>query len=127
MRFPTRLAVSLAIIGAVAGGWWYLSRPEPVAVRVHTVGKGIVEQTVANTRAGTVKACRRARLAPSIGGQIASLKVAEGDRVETGDLLLELWNRDLAAQVTLAEREAEAADARARAACLNADTIWGSR
>jgi HlyD family secretion protein len=76
---------------------------------------------VANTRAGTVKACRRARLAPSVGGQIETLAVHEGDRVERGDLLLELWNQDLAAQVTLAEREAEAAEARARAACLNAE------
>jgi HlyD family secretion protein len=36
-------------------------------------------------------------------------------------LLLELWNQDHKARVLLAEREAEAADARARAACLNAD------
>jgi HlyD family secretion protein len=36
-------------------------------------------------------------------------------------MLLELWNKDLKAQVTLAEREAEAGEARARAACLNAD------
>jgi HlyD family secretion protein len=35
--------------------------------------------------------------------------------------LLELWNQDLKAQVTLAEREADAGDAKARAACLNAD------
>jgi HlyD family secretion protein len=80
-----------------------------------------VEEVVANTRAGTVKACRRARLAPGTGGQIATLAVHEGDRVETGQLLLELWNLDRKAQVTLAEREADAGDARARAACLNAD------
>jgi HlyD family secretion protein len=85
------------------------------------VERGAVEKIVANTRAGTVKACRRARLAPSIGGQISTLKVREGDRVKAGELLLELWNLDLKAQVTLTEREAEAAKARARATCLNAD------
>ncbi|MEA3276718.1 MAG: efflux RND transporter periplasmic adaptor subunit [Pseudomonadota bacterium] len=121
MRFPTRLLVLIAIAGSAGATWWYFSRPEPVAVRVQTVEKGLVEQTVANTRAGTVKACRRARLAPSVGGQIATLKVHEGDRVKAGELLLELWNRDLSAQVMLAEREAVAADARARAVCLNAE------
>lgn len=121
MRFLKRLIVLLVVAGAGGAAWWYLNRPEPVAVRVEPVEVGPVEQTVANTRAGTVKACRRARLAPSIGGQIATLKVHEGDRVKAGDLLLELWNQDLKAQVTLTEREAEAAQARARSACLSAD------
>jgi HlyD family secretion protein len=80
-----------------------------------------VEEIVANTRAGTVKACRRARLAPAMGGQIAELPAHEGDRVEAGELLLALWNRDLLAQMRLAEREAEASNARAEAACLNAE------
>ncbi|MCG6862484.1 MAG: efflux RND transporter periplasmic adaptor subunit [Chromatiaceae bacterium] len=121
MRFFKRLLVLLIIGAAGAAFWWYFGRPEPVSVRVQTVESGPVEQTVANTRAGTVKACRRAKLAPSIGGQIAVLQVREGNRVKPGDLLLELWNLDLKAQVTLMEREAEAAQARARSACLNAD------
>lgn len=121
MRVFKRLLVFLIIGGSGAAAWWYFSRPEPVAVRVQDVETGTVEQTVSNTRAGTVKACRRARLAPSIGGQISTLQVHEGDRVKAGDLLLELWNLDLKAQVTLAEREAEAARATARAVCLNAD------
>lgn len=121
MRVFARLAISLTFVSALAAAWWYVGRPKAVAVRVQAVERGVVEQTVANTRAGTVKACRRARLAPSLGGQIATLRVHEGDRVKAGDLLLELWNQDLSAQVTLAEREAEAADAKARAACLNAE------
>lgn len=118
---PTTAAVAVLLLAGAAGLWWQFSRPEPVTVRVQAAGRGVVEETVANTRAGTVKACRRARLAPSIGGQIGTLAVHAGDRVEAGQLLLELWNRDLAAQVTLAEREAEAAEARARAACLHAE------
>ena len=121
MRILKRSLLLLLIGTTIAAAWWYFSRPEPVTVRVRAVETGPVEQTVANTRAGTVKACRRAKLAPSIGGQIATLEVREGDRVRTGELLLELWNLDLQAQVTLSEREAEAAQARARAACLNAD------
>ena len=121
MQHPLRVLALCILILAVAGGWWWLSRPQPVSVRVEAVQRGPVEEVVANTRAGTVKACRRARLAPGTGGQIATLAVHEGDRVETGQLLLELWNLDRKAQVTLAEREADAGDARARAACLNAD------
>jgi HlyD family secretion protein len=121
MRHPLRiLTILLLVVGAIAA-WWLLSRPQPVAVRVQPVERGLVEDVVANTRAGTVKACRRARLAPGIGGQLATLKVHEGDRVEAGELLLELWNRDIRARIELAEREAEAAEARARAACLTAD------
>jgi len=113
--------ILVLIIGGVAAAWWWLSRPKPVEVQVKAAVEGVVEESISNTRAGTVKACRRARLAPGIGGQIARLDVREGDRVKAGDVLLELWNLDLKAQLGLAEREAEAGDARARAACLNAD------
>ncbi len=121
MRPIARLALVLGIAAAGASAWLYLRQTQPVAVRVQAAELGVVEETVSNTRAGTVEACRRARLAPSVGGQIATLAVREGQRVKQGDLLLELWNQDLQAQVSLAEREAEAGEAKARAACLNAD------
>jgi HlyD family secretion protein len=121
MTFRRRTLVLFILAAAGLGAWWYLHEPAPVRVKVLAVAPGTVEEIVANTRAGTLKPCRRAKLAPSLGGQIATLAVHEGDRVKTGDLLLELWNQDLTAQVTLAEREAEAAEARARSACLNAE------
>ncbi len=119
-RLLTLLILSGALV-AVAAGWWVWSRPEPLAVRVAAVETGLVEAVVANTRAGTVKPCRRAKLAPGTGGQIATLAVHEGDRVEPGQLLLALWSEDLKARVRLAEREAEARAATGRAICLNAD------
>ena len=121
MRRIFKILVTFGLAAALAFAWWHYTRPKPVEVRVKAAELGLVEETVANTRAGTVKACRRSRLSPSVGGQIAALNVREGDRVKAGAVLLELWNQDLAAQVTLAEREAVAADARARSACLNAD------
>ncbi len=113
-------SVLFAAIGAVAAATWYVTRPDPVEVITQPVETGKVEKIVSNTRAGTVEACRRAKLSPSIGGQIAQLPVKEGDSVTAGQLLLELWNKDLVAQTTLAESEAVAAESRAKAVCLQA-------
>lgn len=107
----------LALAGAAV---WFASRPKPVAVTVAEVQAGAVLATVANTRAGTVDACNRARLAPPMGGQIARLPFKEGNKVRAGDILLELWNQDQRAQVSQAEREAVAARSRTREACVNA-------
>jgi len=99
---------------------WRAAKPKPLAVVLKPATRGTVEKTVANTRAGTVEACRRAKLSPGIGGQISKLTVHEGETVKAGQLLLELWNADIAAQVLLARREAVAAGSRSRAVCLKA-------
>jgi len=114
------IAAGAIVAAAGALAWWWMREP-PVPVAVAAAQRGRVERTVANTRAGTVQACRRARIAPATGGQIERLEVREGDRVEQGRLLLELWNDDLAAQLALAEREDVAARARADEACALAD------
>jgi HlyD family secretion protein len=116
-----RIAFIAALVVAVLAAAWLVSRPEPVAVTVVAVERGPVAATVTNTRAGTVDACRRAGLSPALGGQIASLPVKDGDRVEAGALLLELWNDDIEAELTLAERDARAARSRARETCVVAD------
>jgi HlyD family secretion protein len=116
-----RWIVLALVIAVIAVTIWLFTRPKPVDVVVKPVDRGIVERTVANTRAGTVKACRRAKLSPSVGGQIATLNIREGDTVKEGDLLLEIWNQDLVAQVQLEKSQTEAARARAKAACLKAE------
>jgi HlyD family secretion protein len=113
--------VVLLVIVGIAFLIWHKTKAKPVEVMVRPVTRGIVEKTVANTRAGTVNACRRARLSPSIGGQIAILPIHEGDQVEAGDLLLEIWNEDLSAQFAVAEQEAAVAKAQAEAACQSAE------
>ncbi|HHM04524.1 MAG TPA: efflux RND transporter periplasmic adaptor subunit [Gammaproteobacteria bacterium] len=119
MPARSRRLASVLLVAIVAGVLiWRGTRPEPLAVIVQAVDRGTVEATVANTRAGTVKACRRARLAPAQGGQIARLYVREGDRVGAGQMLLELWNDDLTAQTHLAQSEADAARAAREQACL---------
>lgn len=116
-----RISFLIIAAGALGFAYYYLSREDPVEVLVTPAGHGTVENTVANTRAGTVKACRRARMAPPTGGQIARLAVREGARVEAGDILLELWNEDLTARLALARSEAKASRDSAEQACLIAD------
>jgi HlyD family secretion protein len=113
--------VVLILVVVIAGALiWHFTRPKPIPVIVKAVESGTVEKTVANTRAGTVKACRRAKLSPGIGGQIAKLPINKGDTVKAGQLLLELWNEDLVAETGVTESEARAARARAKATCLKA-------
>lgn len=120
MNRPILWIVALVALAAGLGTWW-LTRPEPIPVVLTSVETGRVNATVANTRAGTIEACQRARMSTSMGGQIARLPVEEGDRVRKSTILLELWNEDTRAQVALAEREVIAAQARAVEACTMAD------
>jgi HlyD family secretion protein len=121
MRRLIRWTAVLLILLAIAFFIWQKTRPKPIEIVIQPVVRGTVEKTVANTRAGTVNACRRAKLSPSIGGQIAQLPINEGDQVKAGSLLLEIWNADLTAQLALAEKELEVARAQAKATCLNAE------
>jgi HlyD family secretion protein len=115
-----RLLVVLLIAVVVIGLFMFSTRSKPVPVRVATAEMGSIEETVANTRAGTVNACRRAKMAPPSGGQIAQMPIREGDHVKAGDLLLALWNDDLQAQLRLARSEAVAAKDRAESVCVQA-------
>ena len=116
-----RLVIIVLAVAALAYAGWHFTRPQPPAVELATIARGTVESTVVNTRAGTVKACRRAKLAPVAGGQIVKLWVKEGERVNAGQPLLELWNRDLAAQRELATRQLTTSEERRREACIMAD------
>lgn len=118
MRRVIHYLILLLLVAAAIAAAWYGTRPQPIDVRLASVAQGKVESIVANTRSGTVKPCRRARLAPSIGGQIAELPVTEGQRVARGQLLLALWSEDLKARLQLARSEADAAASKVEAACL---------
>ena len=115
--FAFGLALALGVIAMIAAGVWYLTRPKPIAVTVAVAGVGRVEQTVANTRAGSVMPCRRAKLAPPAGGRIEKLNVKEGDRVRPGQVLLSLWDDDVAARERLAREQLLTAKAHVREVC----------
>lgn len=109
----------IAIAGLGFGGWW-LTRPKPVEVLLHTVEIGTVRATVSNTRVGTVEACSRAKMSPSAAGQVAILPVREGDSVAAGQILMEIWNDELKAELKHIEAEIVGAERRTDEACAQA-------
>lgn len=120
-RHSLRWFIILLLILLAGVFVWYKMRPKEIEVSVVQVTRGTVEKIVANTRAGTLNACRKANLSPATGGQISVLTVDEGDVVKEGQLLLELWNNDLKAQAALAGKEIMASEAKAAVSRLQAE------
>ena len=85
-----------------------------------SVERGVVEETVTNTRAGTVKVRLRAKLSPQMGGLVAELPHREGATVAPGELLLRLDDRAQRADLELARETSWLPQARADEACLTA-------
>jgi HlyD family secretion protein len=121
-HFPVKgilIFVLLAVVLAATG--WYFTRSKPILVVLKKVERGNVEASVSNTRAGTVKACRRAKLAPPAGGQISNLLVKKGERVAAGQILLELWDQDMHAQEKLSRDQLKTSELRVREVCSMAE------
>jgi HlyD family secretion protein len=111
------LLIALIAAALIAAALWWLSLPKPIAVALREIDRGKVEASIANTRAGTVEACRRTRLSTIVGGRIERLEVKEGDRVIRGQLLLKLWNDDQRAQQALALAQVTSARKHVAEAC----------
>jgi len=120
-RYRTPALVVLAIVASIVLLRLTLFAPTPVPVQIARVERGRVEQTVTNSRAGTVKARRRAKLSPQEGGRVVSLPKRKGDHVQVGEVLLELDASVAKARLDLARRERESAVAERRRACLAAE------
>src|ERR1039457_4840425 len=116
-RIAFQVALVLIVVDLIAVAAWYALRPKPVTVAVALADVGRVETTIANTRAGSVMPCRRAKLAPPAGGRIEKLNVTEGDRVRPGQVLLTLWNDDLTARERLSREQLQTAKAHVREVC----------
>lgn len=119
-RYKRLIVVALVAITSVVG-FSYLSRSKPLFVVLKKVDRGNVEASVSNTRAGTVKPCRRAKLAPAAGGQISKMRVRKGERVVAGQVLLELWDNDMHAQEKLSRDQLKTSEMRVREVCTIAE------
>ena len=104
-RNKTILAAVILLL--VVSSFFYNGDEEAIKVLAVKPSTKTVEQTVSNTRAGTIDACRRSKMSPAMGGQIATLAVEEGDMVEKDQILLELWNKETKARVKAAERSSD--------------------
>ena len=117
-----RLAIALVVLAA---GAILLRRtvfaPAPLAVNVARVTRGEVEETVTNSRAGTVKARHRAQLSPDVGGRVLELPFHVGDHVTKGAVLMRLDDSVVSAQLDVSRRDLAAAEAQGRQACLAAE------
>jgi len=112
------LAVLVAVIVVLKLTWL---RPKPIPVEVIQAEKGRVEETVTNSRAGTVRARYRAKLSPEFGGQVVEIPFREGDSVTRGQIMLRLEDSLQQARLSLAEKELEALRSESRRTCLEAE------
>jgi HlyD family secretion protein len=120
-KWLKRLSIVAALAAVVIVLKLTVLRPKPIEVEVQAVLRGLVEETVTNSRAGTVKAHRRAKLSPEYGGMVIKLPFREGDRVEAGDILLQLDDRLQRERVQLAEQDLQVSRAERKRACLAAE------
>ncbi|MEO3677886.1 efflux RND transporter periplasmic adaptor subunit [Rheinheimera sp. FR7-31] len=105
-----KLSLILLVTASAALAWWQLKPDAEIAVSTTTVSKGSVAQLVANTRAGTVRACQRSKLSLTSGGTVAALHVQNGDRVTQGQLLMSMWDQDLQARLEQAKAQLKVAE-----------------
>ena len=104
-----KLPLLLLLVAGAASAWW-LFKPKPaINVTTTTVSQGTVAMLVANTRAGTVRACQRSKLSLTSGGTVAALHVQNGDRVTQGQLLMSMWDQDLQARLEQAKAQLKVA------------------
>ncbi|MCP5524944.1 MAG: efflux RND transporter periplasmic adaptor subunit [Verrucomicrobiales bacterium] len=115
----------LAVTGMLAR--YTLFRPAVVPVTVFLAGTGRVEDTVVNSRAGTVESRKRAGMSPGISGLVVEIPARKGARVRQGEVLLRLDDSEHKARVQLAENSlaaARSAAEQARQEAQLADYLW---
>lgn len=120
-RWTKRLLVLAAVAAVIVVLRLVVFRPSPVPVTVFRVDSGRVEDTVVNSRAGTVESRRRSEMSPGIAGLVEEIPVKKGQTVKRGVVLLRLDDGEYQAQVRLAARSLDAAKANADRACLSAE------
>ncbi|MEZ4280996.1 MAG: efflux RND transporter periplasmic adaptor subunit [Myxococcota bacterium] len=95
--------------------------PEPIEVRVEPAERGLVQATLTNSKAGTVEARRRSRIAAEIGGRVVEILHREGAQVKAGEVLVRLAEESLRAKLEQAREGVPVAEARLEDACLRRD------
>ena len=100
---------------------WTVFAPDPIEVRVAEVARGTVQSTLTNSKAGTVEARRRSRIAAEIGGRVVEVRHREGAHVTAGEPLIRLAEESLRARLEQTKEGVPVAQARLEDACLRRD------
>jgi HlyD family secretion protein len=118
MRKLIFLGVVAILIGTAV---YWQSRKDILVVPLHTLELGTVEDTVANTRAGTIRACQRSKLSMPTGGTVEELLVSAGDHVEKGQVLLRLRDQEYQAAVQQASAHLKVTQQQRQEICFGAE------
>src|SRR3954453_4532186 len=120
-RWAIRLLILLGIVAVGLALRATVLAPKPIEVTVTEVSRGRVEQTVTNSRAGTVKARRRAQISPETGGRVVAIPFRQGEAFKKGDVLLRLDPTVPDPRTPVSRRELQASEALAKESCLAAE------
>lgn len=112
--------VAAVIVILVPAVYFAVFDEDVIKVTATTLTRGNVEQTISAIAAGTVKPKRESMVASGLMGRVAVIPAKEGDRVQAGNILLELDHADLDAQVALAQANLEVGRSRLQQAQLGA-------
>lgn len=85
---------------------------KPINVKVYKVQKGVMEEIVANTRAGTLKARLKAKLSPQSAGLVLSINKKKGEFAKKGELLIKIDDSIQKANLEAIEKQFESAKAK---------------
>ena len=118
-KWLPRLLLLAAVLAVVLR--FTVLRTDPIPVRVVPAEISRVEATITNSKAGTLRARRRAKLSAEVGGRIVEIGHREGDWVEAGEVLVRLADATPRAQLSLNEEGLRVSRARAEEACIARD------
>jgi HlyD family secretion protein len=103
VKRPSRWIVGLAVPGALAVGtgtyfMWHRASPKLDVAKL-TVPVRAQNLTLRITASGTVQPVQEVNISPKQPGRMTALYVDQGDRVEQGQILARMDDRDIRAQV----------------------------
>jgi HlyD family secretion protein len=102
-------ALRAGAVLVLIGGIIYWIKLAPMSVTTHKIAPGEIIAEVMGT--GTLEARVQTTVGPKISGRIAQIVVDQGDRVESGKLLVRLADEELKQQVAIAQANQETAQA----------------
>ncbi|MBL4885358.1 MAG: efflux RND transporter periplasmic adaptor subunit [Planctomycetaceae bacterium] len=99
--------LKIVIIGSVISGLVYWMKFSPISVQTVEVSSGTLIAEVMGT--GTLEARIKSTVSPKISGRIEAVLVDQGDRVTSGQLLIQLDDLELQQQVAIAQANIDSA------------------